>query len=91
MAVAMIVAVGTPNSICPTFGVKGLVDVADLPTQQLDHMFNHMIARNHKPVVFNLTRGMAIANMPGKLQQVVTNNSNQGFASRLNFNRLSIR
>src|SRR5947208_2265898 len=56
--------------ICASFGVEGLDDLAEDGALMFEHMGDHMIAPDQDTVLLYLRGKMAVAKMPGKLNEM---------------------
>ena len=90
MGVPMLMRVGATMSICAAFGRKGLLNLPHGGAEMEEHGADDVIALYKQPMRFDLTGGMAVADMPGDAGQVAVRDLQQGFRRGLHQNLAAV-
>ena len=79
--VRMTMAMRAPVAISAAFGLERLTDFSDSCTELFEHVFQNVVTFDQQALGFNLTRRMAIADMPSKTWQGSPRHFKQVFVS----------
>ena len=79
MGMLVIMTMRSTMPIRPAFRCERSLQLFDICPQQAQHVFKHMVLLNQKIILFNLTGGMPVSDMPGDTRQMVVRNFQQRF------------